>query len=463
MYGRLAPATPAGASSPRSEARRRAGSPPWYEGPVATYEREVYQAVEGRGPGQAIDLAGIIGVVDELDHGILTREELVDALRRLHRRGKVAEYGHHLYYDPSTTRGTAPRGLSPITDWDLERACAEYAARFEGPRGRGGDEEPAPPGGAVVVSLRLAHGLHPAAGDEAVAERLAEVIDEALAPPGDAEVDGFEHGPGVVEILVRPAGEAADLRAAGARVVAALRSAACPPGCSVLQEDAEGHRRLLAEITAPVPAAVPQEPRADEEGASPAAPRARPPIDLEEGPMCPGNPDWIWVTGPEQPEVLDAIERQFGPTGAEGAASVRVSIVRLGEGSHALLFSAPLPLCDFANLVNWLDDPQILPHARACVGWITSPASGERFLLCPERENALGDTALGLPGSGRAVRICVPDGRVAPTSRPVRPVREPRLPPVPPAGSLPGVEVVVETGSGNPAFAVTETSDAFDD
>lgn len=121
------------------------------------------------------------------------------------------------------------------------------------------------------------------------------------------------------------------------------------------------------------------------------------------------NRDWILVRGGTAGAIRAAVVRHSQVAAPVAPAEFRVQVYRLGGGGHAVRADPPLPPYTFANLVNWLDDPDETAGAASAVGWITSPGSGTRYFLAPRIANAGGDTLVGIGDDGERVEVFLPD------------------------------------------------------
>jgi hypothetical protein len=165
------------------------------------------------------------------------------------------------------------------------------------------------------------------------------------------------------------------------------------------------------------------------------------------------NPSWILVEGGDPEAIRRAVTEHSKIARPEEPQTHRVTVVELDRGRHGVAFDPPAPPYAFANLIGWLDDPRANAGARRAVGWLIAPVDGVRYFLTPERENAGGDTLLGVAEGGGAVSVFLPDCSVSPAAERVEVLPEPPLPATEPVVAF-EVTLDGDTSFGNPQFAV---------
>jgi hypothetical protein len=161
------------------------------------YEELIFEAIEAASAEAPRDLASILAYVDRCDHAVISRAELEGGLAFLLGQGRIHEIGRHRFAPSSG--GEAARLSAPIGDEDHRAACEEYLRRFHG---EGLEEDDPFTTELAAVRLRLPHARRATREEEKSAEAVAEAVQSWLDRSGRGEVIGFEHGPGVVEILV---------------------------------------------------------------------------------------------------------------------------------------------------------------------------------------------------------------------------------------------------------------------
>jgi hypothetical protein len=391
---------------------------------MSRYDRDVYRAIKGRTEATPADVADVLGLVDAFQRLVLTVSELNQSLERLIGSGRVKEVAPGLYAegnDPSRT-------FHPISESAHEAAYELYGKRL---RVAAYDPESDLSEVVLRVRWRLPDGAYADEATEQEIERLAGRLDEALE--GRAEGLGFEFGPGLVDLVlaVREGSDAEEVVEAAQSILDAWPA---PPGSSV----------VLGE-TSPTALELPAVPIPEIERET--GPR------FEEGPMFPGNPDWILVVGGSEDEIEEAARSYFSLSEPEIPVTTTVSLAPLPGGRWSLRFEPRLPPYAFTNLVNWLDDGEVLSSDGA-IGWLTA-SSGVRYVLQTDLDNPDRDTALALSSRGESFEVYLPETTLRRRSARVRSVREPLVPETGHPSRRFQVVVEADPSFGNPGFAVT--------
>jgi hypothetical protein len=114
----------------------------------------------------------------------------------------------------------------------------------------------------------------------------------------------------------------------------------------------------------------------------------------------------------------------------------------------------------FANLIAWLNEPPAIEHVSDAVGWYSSRSSGVRYFLRPDDINTAGDTLVGVPPSGSAVSVYLPELNVCELTSQVAYVSDTDLVPRDVAAVLVfDVVLDVDESFGNPNFELTHEID----
>jgi hypothetical protein len=175
-------------------------------------------------------------------------------------------------------------------------------------------------------------------------------------------------------------------------------------------------------------------------------------MNVEQVMMRQENPSWILVEGSSAEAIQHAILEHAEVCTPQQPSRHRVSIFLLDDSRWAIAFDPPLPPYEFTNLIGWLDDPEMTRDAQGAVGWLCAPGSGMRYFLAPQRENASGDTLVGIDSDGVRVSVYLPECSVAQTAEPVAPVPEPELP----LQRMQAVAVFETTADSDPSFGNPE-------
>ena len=93
-----------------------------------SFEKEIFKAIEGRGPEDAASLWEILFVIDYFQRLIATQDELNDGLGALAGIGAIRELPGHRYIDARL--GTGSADLTPISNEELDLAAKEYHREF---------------------------------------------------------------------------------------------------------------------------------------------------------------------------------------------------------------------------------------------------------------------------------------------------------------------------------------------
>lgn len=171
--------------------------------------------------------------------------------------------------------------------------------------------------------------------------------------------------------------------------------------------------------------------------------------------MHSSTPSWILVEGSDAETIQRASIEHAGLTVHELPQTHQVKVYGMSADRFAVMFDPPAPPYAFANLIGWLDDPQMCPGTRRAVGWLVAPGDGMRYFLTPHRANAGGDTLLGIAANGGSVSVFLPDCSVRRTTEEVEVIQEPVLPGEN-ADPVLTFEVTLDgdTSFGNPQFVV---------
>ena len=163
--------------------------------------------------------------------------------------------------------------------------------------------------------------------------------------------------------------------------------------------------------------------------------------------------DWILVRGGTAEAIRTAVVKHSKVAAPVAPGEFRVQVYRLDDGTHALRADPPLPPYSFANLINWLDDPDETGGAASAVGWLTSPGSGTRYYLASKVANVGGDTLVGLGDDGQQIEVFLPDCSLSPARTRLAAADEP---PIEFSQLRPAAEFVItadaDRGFGNPDF-----------
>ena len=122
---------------------------------------------------------------------------------------------------------------------DHEEACQAYRKRFWEQYGKVQNEESSEDDFTrqkIVIRWKLKGDEYATDADEDAAEALTEQIDAILSQNKPAEINGFEFGPGYIDILIFGKETDDDTDAIYADIVAAFRAFRCPAGSCIIRQ-----------------------------------------------------------------------------------------------------------------------------------------------------------------------------------------------------------------------------------
>jgi hypothetical protein len=212
-------------------------------------DRRIYKAIEGHTCAQPQTLVGILAYVDSQEKMVLTREELSGGLTRLMEAGLIAESNTHLFYE--MVGATEPSAFSGISPDEHELACRDYTKWFDDQLkqddpGEGFTRQ------KLIIRWKLNDNSYPTEDDEDATEAFAEAIEPAIAKSGLAEINGFECGSGLIDILIFGKETDDDMEDLYAMIVDTFRSYGCPTGSCIIKcyGEAEKRREVICDAIA---------------------------------------------------------------------------------------------------------------------------------------------------------------------------------------------------------------------
>ena len=202
-----------------------------------SFDRRILKAIKSHSETAPQDLVGILAYVDSQEKLVLTHEELSGGLQRLIESGEIAEATPHKYFD--TAGQSHSRGFSGLSLQDHEEACQAYRKWFWEQYRKVQNKEPSEDDFTrqkIVIRWKLKGDEYATDADEDAAEALTEQIDSILRQNKRAEINGFEFGPGCIDILIFGKETDDDTDAIYAAIVATFRGFGCPPGSCVIRQ-----------------------------------------------------------------------------------------------------------------------------------------------------------------------------------------------------------------------------------
>jgi hypothetical protein len=200
-------------------------------------DRSIFKAIKGHTEDKPQDLVGILAYVDSREKLLLTHEELSGGLERLIRGNQIAEVVPHKFVD--TAGRPYSHNFSRLSLSDHEQACQAYRKWFEEQCRLFDNRESSEDDFSrqkVVIRWKLSGSDYATDDDEDSAEVFADQIEPILNQSHRAEVNGFEFGPGYIDILIFGKETDDDTDEIYADIVSAFRSFGCPPGSCIIRE-----------------------------------------------------------------------------------------------------------------------------------------------------------------------------------------------------------------------------------
>jgi hypothetical protein len=206
--------------------------------PVAMFnlDHDIFKAIQGHTSDHPQDLVGILALVDVRQKTVLEHEELESGLRRLIQAGQIAEAAPLHYYESAAP--PQERQFSGITVEEHRQACEAYLKWFWGTDLEAESAEPTKDEFSrkkIVIHWSAAGDRHPSEEEQDAAEALAEQLDSRLASTGQAEIIGFERGPGSIDLLIFGRETDEDVDEIYHLIAPAFREFGCPPGSCIIR------------------------------------------------------------------------------------------------------------------------------------------------------------------------------------------------------------------------------------
>lgn len=211
-------------------------------------DRRIFKAIEGHSETHPQDLVSILAYVDSRERLVLTHEELSGGLLRLIESGQIAEAKPHKYFD--TAGQSHSREFSGLSLQDHEKACQAYRRWFEEQYRKLQNEEPSENDFTrqkIVIRWKLKGDEYATDDDEDASETLTEQIDPILKQNKRAEINGFEFGPGSIDILIFGKETDDDTDAIYADIVATFRAFKCPPGSCIIRQYEDRDEEVISD------------------------------------------------------------------------------------------------------------------------------------------------------------------------------------------------------------------------
>lgn len=214
---------------------------------LAYYDGLIHKAVQGRSEADAAKPEEILHVVDAFDRSVLDRKAFEGGLRRLIASGRIAETGRLRFYDSQGL--DAPRTFGGLSEDEYERAVEDYHALFQRMLKESEGKKDEFPRLILTVRWAFAGGRYPSDTDQTRMEQLAEKIDAILAESKHGEINGFESGPGLLEMHIFGPETDAHTDDVYDSIVSPFRVFPNPPGSCLVRHYADGTDRASDKVT----------------------------------------------------------------------------------------------------------------------------------------------------------------------------------------------------------------------
>jgi hypothetical protein len=212
-------------------------------------DRRIFKAIKGHSETHPQDLVSILAYIDSQEKLVLTHEELSGGLQRLIESGQIAEAIPHKYFD--TVGQSHSRAFSGISLQDHEEACQAYLKLFSEQDREVQNERPSEDDFTrqkIVIRWKLKGDEYPTDADEDAAEALTKKVDSILRQNQRAEINGFEFGPGCIDILIFGKETDDDTDAIYGDILATFRVFGCPPGSCIVRQYEDRDEEVISDI-----------------------------------------------------------------------------------------------------------------------------------------------------------------------------------------------------------------------
>ena len=209
-------------------------------------DRRIFKAVKGHTSTQPQTLVGILAYVDSQEKMVMTHEEFSGGLTRLIDDGLIAEADTHQFFE--VVGSIQPSTFSGLSPDEHESACRDYRKWFDEQLQR---DDP----GAdftrqkLVIRWKLDGDSYGTDDDEDATEAFANAIEPAIENSGLAEINGFENGPGLIDILIFGKETDDDMDDLYALIVDTFKAYGCPKGSCIIKcyGEAENRREVTCD------------------------------------------------------------------------------------------------------------------------------------------------------------------------------------------------------------------------
>lgn len=201
-------------------------------------QRDIYKATKGATRDKPQNLAGIIGIVDARQKLMITYDELCSGLKSLIESGKITQLSAGEFYETEDIgRSVAKNKFICIAKEQYEKAVAEYLKIAQVCLDEIENQTDKDDFGFQKLAIRwkLPGKKYATHKDEDCAEEFTEKIEVILGEDGRAEVNGFEYGPGHIDILVFGSESNQDTDNIYLSIIDAFKTYGCPKGSYIIR------------------------------------------------------------------------------------------------------------------------------------------------------------------------------------------------------------------------------------
>ncbi len=201
-------------------------------------QRDIYKAIKGYTKSNPQNIVGILGAVDARQKLLLTYEELCAGLKGLIEAGKIIEISPTQFCEnKDASKISKVSHFAGFSFKEFEQACDEYSKMMERFMKEIENNEGEDDFGVqkIVIRWKLSGNNYATEDDEDRVEEFAEKIDEILQKDSRAEVNGFEYGPGQIDVLIFGSEKNENTDDIYLKIVNVFKAYGCPIGSSIIR------------------------------------------------------------------------------------------------------------------------------------------------------------------------------------------------------------------------------------
>jgi hypothetical protein len=213
-------------------------------------QRDIYKAIKGTTRDKPQNLVGIIGTVDARQKLVVTYNELCAGLKSLIETGKITQLSPVEFYEIEDVRGSITKDqFICISQKQYQKAIAEYLKMAQECLDEMENQTAKDDFGFQKLAIRwkLPGEKYATHKDEDCAEKLTEKIEGILREDGRAEVNGFEYGPGHIDILIFGRESNQDTDNIYLSIIDAFRTYGCPKGSYIIRNYLNSEEEVISD------------------------------------------------------------------------------------------------------------------------------------------------------------------------------------------------------------------------